>query len=49
MYLGLLQKKSSALEGKVQEMSQREAHIQNLAGKVYILLLGANYRGTSHR
>ena len=34
MYLGLLQKKTSSLEEKVQEMTQRETHLEHLAGKV---------------
>ncbi|CAI8052223.1 Coiled-coil domain-containing protein 170 [Geodia barretti] len=38
MYLGLLQKKASSLEGKLQEMSQREAHLENMAGKVSCII-----------
>ena len=34
VYLGLLQKKAKYLEERVQEMSQRETHLENLAGKV---------------
>ena len=34
MYLGLLQKKARSLEERVQEMGQREAHLETLASKV---------------
>ena len=34
MHLGLLQKKASSLEERLQAMSQRETHLQSLAGKV---------------
>lgn len=35
LYVTLLQKKTASLEERVQEMTQRESQLQDMAGKVY--------------
>ena len=38
LYLSLLQKKTASLEERVQEMTQRESQLENMAGKVRIIV-----------